>query len=533
MRTWWSKLSLTNKLQLPIQLILLGVLLLIHFAALDKYTEMILDGERKEALISADGVLNGLNMLMLNRAISDPDQRTLYIQKMGASDGLTELRVMRNKPIQDEFGPGLPSEQPMDDMDQLVLKSGHLQSGLLQQAGRRAFRVVVPFIAKRDFRGTDCLTCHTVQEGTVLGAVSLTFDLSEEFSVISRAGYVLWGVQLILQALLYILVGRLIAIILAKDLQLLELDRIASTDKLTGAWNRRRLEEAVIGEMDRLRRYNHPLSLLIIDIDYFKKINDSCGHSVGDQVLAAMSAVVRSTLRVTDSLTRWGGEEFVVLCPNTTLSTEATLAERLREKISKTDFPVVGNISVSIGVAECLVQETWEQWFQRADAALYRAKASGRNQVQVAPETSHPVAAGESLSTHFVQLVWHHAYECGNKVIDDQHRALFGHANSLLAAVLSGRPAEEVAALIDALIHSVGQHFQAEEAIIAAAGFPGAVDHARIHHKLVETAGNLVADFHSKTLDIGDLFQFLANDLVAQHVLGADRSFFPYLQTRQ
>jgi diguanylate cyclase (GGDEF)-like protein/hemerythrin-like metal-binding protein/PAS domain S-box-containing protein len=311
---------------------------------------------------------------------------------------------------------------------------------------------------------------------------------------------------------------------------LVELDRLASTDKLTGAWNRRRLEEAVINEMDRLRRYDHPLSMMIIDIDLFKKVNDHHGHAVGDQVLAVLAAVVQSTHRATDSLTRWGGEEFVVLCPNTTLSTSAMLAKRLRERIAKAVFPAVKNITVSIGVAECMSGETWEQWFKRADDALYLAKACGRNQVQIAPETPHRVGVGENVSANFVQLSWHPAYECGHTLIDAQHRALFGHANNLLAAILSGRPADEVATVIDALIRDVVQHFQDEESIFTAAGYPGAAKHAAIHRQLVDSAVILVGRFHAGTLGIGELFQYLAHDVVARHMLGADREFFPYLE---
>jgi diguanylate cyclase (GGDEF)-like protein/hemerythrin-like metal-binding protein len=313
---------------------------------------------------------------------------------------------------------------------------------------------------------------------------------------------------------------------------MIELDRLASTDKLTGAWNRRRLEEAVINEMDRLRRYDHPLSLLIIDIDFFKAINDTRGHAAGDQVLTELAEVIRSTLRVTDSLTRWGGEEFVVLCPNTTLSTVAMLAERLRERIAITFFSAVKNITASIGVAECISGESWEQWLERADTALYRAKAGGRNQVRIAPEAPQRKGIGENVSTNFVQLVWHPAYECGHTLLDDQHRALFGDADKLLAAILSGRPADEVGEFIDVLIRDVTQHFQDEEAIIQASGFPGAVAHATIHRELVASAVTLVDHFHAGTLAIGELFQFLTHDVVARHMLGADREFFPYLESR-
>jgi len=162
-----------------------------------------------------------------------------------------------------------------------------------------------------------------------------------------------------------------------------ELDRLASTDKLTGAWNRRRFEETIETEMDRLRRYGNRLSLMILDVDHFKNINDQYGHAVGDQVLVDLSDTIRSSLRSSDSLTRWGGEEFVILCPNTTLSIVSKLAERLRKKIVTVNFQQVGSITVSFGAAECGPSETWEQWLHRADEALYLAKSSGRDQVQV------------------------------------------------------------------------------------------------------------------------------------------------------
>jgi len=222
MRTWWSKLSLQNKLQLPIQIILLVVMALAQRTALYQYEETVLEGAKKGAVASADGVLNGLNMLMLNGIINDPDQRTLYIKKMGASVDVLDLRFIRGKLLQGQFGLGLPSEQPVDDVDHRALQSGQLQSGLLQrQDGKYALRVVVPFVAKKDFRGTDCLMCHMVPEGAVTGAASITLDLSEEFVIMRRANYMLWGAQLIVQVLLYFGIGWLISVTLrpARELQ--------------------------------------------------------------------------------------------------------------------------------------------------------------------------------------------------------------------------------------------------------------------------------------------------------------------------
>jgi len=313
---------------------------------------------------------------------------------------------------------------------------------------------------------------------------------------------------------------------------LFELDHLASTDKLTGTWNRRRLAEAVANEMDRLKRYKHPLSVLIIDIDFFKKVNDTHGHNVGDQVLTTLASVVQSGLRTSDSLTRWGGEEFVVLCPNTKLSTAAVLAERLRERLAQTTFPKVGHLTVSLGVAECTGSETWEQWLGRADAALYRAKEGGRNQVQFAPEVpAQPEPEGD-MATSFVKLTWHPAYESGNSVIDNQHRGLFRDANNILGAMLSGTPPDEVAGLIKTLLADVMEHFRDEEVTIAAIGYPGVPMHARMHQKLIADAAGLSQRFEAGALNIGELFNFIAHDVIARHILKADRDYFSYLKAQ-
>jgi diguanylate cyclase (GGDEF)-like protein/hemerythrin-like metal-binding protein len=311
---------------------------------------------------------------------------------------------------------------------------------------------------------------------------------------------------------------------------LASIDRLARTDKLTGAWNRRRLEEAVVNEMDRLRRFDHPLSLLVIHIDGFKDVNADHGHAAGDQLLAELATVLQANLRATDALARWSDEQFVVLCPNTTQSTAAVLAERLRAKVAATVFAPVKTATVSLGVAECSTGETWDQWFNRTDSALFRARVSGRNQVQRAPEAPQRAGIGENVAANFVQLSWHTAYDSGNAVIDDQHKTLFDDANRLLAAILSSRPHDEVATLIDALINHVVQHFQDEEAIINATGFPGAQGHAAIHRTLVDKAAEVANRFHGGTLGVGEVFQFLAHDVVARHMLGADREFFPFLK---
>jgi hemerythrin-like metal-binding protein len=120
----------------------------------------------------------------------------------------------------------------------------------------------------------------------------------------------------------------------------------------------------------------------------------------------------------------------------------------------------------------------------------------------------------------------------GNRVMDTQHQRLSDYANNLRATILSGRPVDEVNAIIDAFIRDVVQHFQDEEAIFSAANYPGTAKHAALHRQLVNSAAALVRQFRAGALGIGELFQFLAHDVLAKHMVGADREFISYSASR-
>jgi diguanylate cyclase (GGDEF)-like protein/hemerythrin-like metal-binding protein len=308
-----------------------------------------------------------------------------------------------------------------------------------------------------------------------------------------------------------------------------ELDRLASTDRLTGAWNRRRLEDLISGEIDRLSRYDHALSMLLIDIDHFKSINDTHGHNVGDQVLVELTALLKQGLRTSDSLTRWGGEEFIVLCPSTSLTTAIILAERLRKQVNQAAFTTAGQVTISIGVAECLIDEGWPQWLERADAALYRAKTGGRNRVQFAPETPTRDMGAEARTASLVHLTWHAVYESGNESIDRDHKSLFSIANDLMNAICAEKPTEEIRDVVVLMMDEVTRHFLSEEAIMAAIGYPDTPRHVELHRNLMQRAEQLAHDFDVGELQIGAFFQFMAQDVIAKHMLSADREFFPFL----
>lgn len=161
------------------------------------------------------------------------------------------------------------------------------------------------------------------------------------------------------------------------------LQRLATTDTLTGLPNRRKIEEACQLQMARVRRYKEKLSIIIVDVDHFKSVNDTHGHQVGDQVLQNVAKVLRGAIREVDFVGRWGGEEFMVICPNTKLTDAGSVGEKLRAAIAGHAFPVVGNKTASFGVAELGTGEALAKAVERADAALYRAKENGRNRVEL------------------------------------------------------------------------------------------------------------------------------------------------------
>lgn len=166
-----------------------------------------------------------------------------------------------------------------------------------------------------------------------------------------------------------------------------ELLLMASTDPLTGLLNRRRFLEQAESDFQRSQRYQHELAVVMLDIDHFKAINDSHGHFAGDQVLIAMSRATENLLRNTDILGRWGGEEFVILMPETPLAGAAILAERLREELARLAVDTTGGalrFTISAGVAARGGTDAGiTDILQRADSALYAAKQHGRNRIQI------------------------------------------------------------------------------------------------------------------------------------------------------
>ncbi|HEX5710851.1 MAG TPA: diguanylate cyclase [Sulfuricurvum sp.] len=162
------------------------------------------------------------------------------------------------------------------------------------------------------------------------------------------------------------------------------LAKMSMTDPLTGLYNRVKVEETFLYEQKQSIRHDDPLSIILMDLDYFKSINDVYGHNIGDVFLKEIAQLLRELFRTSDVIARWGGEEFLIVLPKTDLNTARKLALKLKDHVQETKFTDIGQRTASYGVAMLVDEESLTSIVKRADLALYLAKDNGRNRVEIA-----------------------------------------------------------------------------------------------------------------------------------------------------
>ncbi|MDX2004978.1 MAG: GGDEF domain-containing protein [Meiothermus sp.] len=237
---------------------------------------------------------------------------------------------------------------------------------------------------------------HFVFESRQATRVSLlmfgVFLLAGTLALIQQPASVFLGqlntlIQLYASLLTYLLVTRLLLALKERSALLhLEANRffhLAHTDALTDTANRRSMIVAIEATLGRSRATGQPVSLILLDLDRFKQINDRYGHEVGDQVLVRVATQLKGHLRKTDLVGRWGGEEFVLLLPETPLEEAVRLAERLKAKLAEPSVDGLPDTSASFGVAQAVVEDDCDELVSRADRAMYLSKQSGGNRVVV------------------------------------------------------------------------------------------------------------------------------------------------------
>lgn len=224
-----------------------------------------------------------------------------------------------------------------------------------------------------------------VREGRIIGSLNFGSDDPERYRGTLHADFLAHF-------------GAVVAVCLENALNHERLKLVGLTDTLTSVYNRRYFDQRFGEELGRVQRDSHPLSCLFLDVDHFKRVNDTYGHAVGDYVLQGVARIIKSHLRNVDILARYGGEEFVALLPDTTAPEAGIIAERIRYALQEKEFSHPGHdpfrVTLSIGVAAlggklpsaCDAEQRGNQLIDAADNALYRAKGEGRNRVVSAGE---------------------------------------------------------------------------------------------------------------------------------------------------
>ena len=319
-------------------------------------------------------------------------------------------------------------------------------------------------------------------------------------------------------------------LMLAKERSEEQEQKSLMTDRLTGCWNRARIEQVIQLEMERAPLQNWPLSLLLLDIDHFKKVNDQHGHLVGDEILKEFASVVYRNIRSTDLFGRWGGEEFLLFPTTGSYLDALKLAERIRASVEQHRFAEDLQITISIGAAPYDPALCWTEWMKKVDLALYKAKHAGRNQVWT---EQGPLALDTFPDTHQwkMQLAWKNVYECGYREIDKQHRNLLERVNQLTLLLHSECMQKQTTDLINAILRETESHFSEEEKLLASLHHEIAREHCKLHVALLEKARRMTELYFSNHIGVEEFVQFYGYELIVQHTLVEDLHVFRKIQT--
>lgn len=294
----------------------------------------------------------------------------------------------------------------------------------------------------------------------------------------------------------------------------------ATRDGLTGAYNRQYLIEQFNLEWQSFSRYQDPLSLILVDLDRFKGINDEYGHSKGDAVLINTVTILQENLRFTDMICRWGGEEFVILLRKTGMEEARIIAEKLRHAVMNFNFGLRDAVTASFGVVEVREEEDREDLFRRLDNSLYLAKLTGRNKI-VANEEISIVKSGLP-----VNIEWGPFFRSGNPEVDQDHEVLIALSNDIIINCFSKKADSVIKDKFSRLVQEIVEHFKREEKVLEEYCYAYIDEHRGIHKNLVEQA----LCFQSKLLTGKtcpvDVAKFLIQEVVVGHIIKNDFEFF-------
>lgn len=291
------------------------------------------------------------------------------------------------------------------------------------------------------------------------------------------------------------------------------------TDRLTQTWNRKYFDKIMPVELSRTQRLGLRLCVMILDIDHFKSINDHHGHPVGDAVLQDLCKVLRSQLRETDTLIRWGGEEFVVIASATDKYSGRIVAEKLRHAIETHRFPEVKHVTISIGISEYIYGEAIEDSIHRADLCLYQAKEGGRNRFVVDQDLLKVDHEGR-IHLDEIQLLEH-----PSALMVKEHQSMVEEILKLIQCHNLSLSQHSKLGPIVRLLRITEEHFFTEERIQRSLKYPQAAWHQNVHKHLYETADSLYRQVLEERIDLIPFVDFFVSQIIMGHLYCMDLAF--------
>ncbi|MFC1508531.1 diguanylate cyclase [Candidatus Omnitrophota bacterium] len=318
----------------------------------------------------------------------NPALMTREISDYAVLDSLLLFHMTSLKPINPVNAPDSFEKESLQNFENGMYRENYIKE---TRGGNVYFRYIAPLYTEEG-----CLKCHAEQGykvGDIRGGISVSFDITETERELAQNKNIIVGLS-ILSTICLLGIIYYFTVTLMRKLEKLqkEIERLAVTDVLTGSYNRRFLYLKLNEEVEKSKRYDHDLSCVILDIDFFKKVNDTYGHIIGDKVLKQTVDIIKANCRTSDIVARYGGEEFVILLPETNLDGSYTVSEKIRKAISSFKFSgdqgKVISISVSLGVYAITPKylheiTTIDNIIKNADDALLQAKNSGRDRTIV------------------------------------------------------------------------------------------------------------------------------------------------------
>lgn len=297
-------------------------------------------------------------------------------------------------------------------------------------------------------------------------------------------------------------------------------------DSLTGLYSRVYFIKICKKKLMEISQTMQPIAFILLDIDNFKNVNDEYGHLSGDYVLKNLGLILKKTLRKSDIICRWGGEEFIILLADSNLADAKKIAEKLRLTIAFHYFENIGNITASFGLTKYYPADTNESIFKRLDQSLYLAKLTGRN--KVVSDNKLPIFINKKP----ISIEWGPFFKSHNSIIDAEHHMLINLSNEFIHTCFTQNKTTVLLSLFEMILSKLIIHAAHEEEILCHNVYPFYLEHKKIHKNLLTEINTILNNLQSEKPSFTSAGRYIIQNIIVEHIVKDDFDFY-YLFTKK